>query len=70
MWVIQMSTSVMVEVAELQSEYSKLLGEGLTKKKLCDLCIPFRDKYNLTDMQVLCIARRELSFDEVIKILG
>ena len=41
----------------------------MTKKAMCDLVIPFRDKYRLTDIDALSIARNEKSFSEVAKIL-
>lgn len=42
--------SVMREVADLQAAYQRLIDERrLTKKAMCDLCIPFRDKYGLKD---------------------
>ena len=48
------------EAAELQEKYKKLIDEKrLTKKAMCDLCIPFRDKYDSTDLQTLRIARKE-----------
>ena len=40
-----------------------------TKKAIVELCAPFRDKYNLTDEQTLCIARDELSKQELLDIL-
>ena len=52
--------SVMREVADLQAAYQRLIDERrLTKKAMCDLCIPFRDKYGLKDSQALRIARNE-----------
>lgn len=44
--------NLMKEVGELQNNYQKLRDERrMTKKAICDLVIPFRDKYNLTDLQ-------------------
>ena len=49
--------NIMREVAELQTEYQRLIDEKrLTKREICDLCIPFQDKYGLKDSQ-----RSELS---------
>lgn len=41
----------------------------LTKKALCALCIPFRDKYGLTDLQTLRIARKEMDLMEMVDLL-
>lgn len=63
-------TDLMQEVGELQSEYQKLIDERrLTKKAMCDLVIPFRDKHKLTDIQALQIARAELSIKEISDML-
>jgi len=57
------------EAAYLQKEYQKLYREKkLTKKALCELCIPFRDKYRLTDLQTLQVARNELSLIELVNL--
>lgn len=62
--------SIMREVAELQKEYQKLIDEKrLTKRAMCDLCIPFRDKYGLTDLQALRIARNEMDLSEIVDLL-
>ena len=56
------------DISNLQSKWEELINnECLTKKTMCDLCIPFRDKYKLKDNQVLQIARNEVSL-ETIKI--
>lgn len=56
------------DISNLQSKWEELINnECLTKKTMCDLCIPFRDKYKLKDSQVLQIARNEVSL-ETIKI--
>ena len=48
------------DVCQLQKEYKKLVdSKTMTKKAICDLCIPFRNKYHLTDYQTLTIARKE-----------
>lgn len=58
------------EVGNLQSSYQKLCRSNkLNKKTICNLVIPFRDKYNLTDMQALQIARSELSVAEIADLL-
>lgn len=62
--------STMREIAELQEAYQKLIDENrLTKKAMCNLCIPFRDKYGLKDSQVLRIARREMDLSEMADLL-
>lgn len=62
--------STMREIAELQEAYQKLIDENrLTKKAMCNLCIPFRDKYGLKDSQALRIARREMDLSEMADLL-
>lgn len=59
-----------IEVVKLQQEYQKLINnKKLSKKTMCELCIPFRDKYKLTDLQVLRIARKEIELSELIDLL-
>lgn len=63
--------NLMKEVGELQSNYQKLIDEKrCSKKAVCDLVIPFRDKYNLTDLQALQVARNELSILEMAELLS
>jgi hypothetical protein len=58
------------ESAQLQEKYQQLVDKKkLTKKAMCDLCIPFRDKYGLTDLQTLKIARQEMSLQEMLDLL-
>lgn len=57
------------ELAELQEKYSHLERTKMTKKSLCDLIIPFRDKYALTDGQALRVARRELTLNQIEKLM-
>lgn len=41
-------SDLMNDVAELQRGWSELQFSGhMTKKEMCDLVIPFRDKYGL-----------------------
>lgn len=62
--------SAIREAAKLQEDYQKLLdSKRLTKKAICDLCIPFRDKYRLTDLQSLRIARKEMELSEMVDLL-
>lgn len=61
---------IMKEIADLQEKYQNLIdSKALSKKALCELCIPFRDKYKLSDGQTLQIARNELSLSEIVKII-
>ena len=58
--------NVMKDIGELQANYKKLINtKKLTKKSMCDLVIPFRDKYGLNDLQALQIARNELTISEI-----
>ena len=60
---------ILKEIAEMQENYQKMIDEKrFTKKALCDLCVPFGDKYSLTDLQTLQIARNELSISEIVSI--
>ena len=59
----------MRDIAALQEGYKRLVySKHFTKKALCDLCVPIRDKYNLTDSTVLQIARNEISLSELINM--
>lgn len=59
------------EAAVMQEEYQRLTAEKkLSKKAMCSLCVPFRDKYGLTDLQTLRIARKEMSLMEMLQLLG
>ena len=58
------------EAAVMQEEYQRLTVEKkLSKKAMCALCVPFRDKYGLTDLQTLRIARKEMSLMEMLQLL-
>lgn len=53
-------------IIEIQKQYKKWGTETpMSKKALCDLMIPLRDKYHLTDREVLGIARNEFSIEEM-----
>lgn len=57
------------QIAEMQRQYQNLIDtKSLTKKALCDLCVPFRDEYGLTDLQTLMIARKEIDIPEIIDL--
>ena len=58
-----------LDVAYIQKEYENLKSQKkLTKKAICDLCVPFRDKYGLTDIIVLSFARKEKTPQQIMKI--
>ena len=58
------------DVLKLQRDWQKLFNsKQMTKKAIIELCVPFRDKYNLTDKKTLCVARDELSKQELLDIL-
>ena len=62
--------NIMREVAELHTQYQRLIDEKrLTKREICDLCIPFRDKYGLKDSQALRIIRKEMDLSEMADLL-
>ncbi len=62
--------STLRDVANLQDDFKKLIKQNrLSKKNMCDLVIPFRDKYGLTDVEALMIARNELSISNIADIL-
>lgn len=64
-----MKKSFLKQSIELQQKYNNLIkNKKLTKKAICDLCIPFRDMYGLTDVQVLKIARNEMKLSELINL--
>ena len=59
------------QIAEMQRQYQNLIDtKSLTKKALCDLCVPFRDEYGLTDLQTLRIARKEMDIAEIIDLFN
>ena len=61
---------IIKDIARLQKSYDNLvLSKKLTKKAMCDLVIPFRDEYWLTDKEALMIARSEANVDEIVCIL-
>jgi len=63
--------NVMREVVTLQKQYQDLVKiKHFTKKAMCDLLVPFRDKYNLSDSQALAIARNEMPLDTMVEVLS
>lgn len=64
-----MNNDFFKEASKLQNDYQELIDEKkLTKKAMCDLCVPFRDKYSLNDLQTLRIARREMDLSEMVAL--
>ena len=64
-----MNNDFFKEASRLQDDYQELIDKKkLTKKAMCDLCVPFRDKYGLTDLQTLRIARREMDLSEMVAL--
>lgn len=58
------------DIIDLQEIYKELVRtKTLSKRKLCEICIPFRDKFGLTDIEVLRIARNEISLKEIQEII-
>lgn len=56
-------------IIEIRNQYKKWgIETPMTKKALCELMIPLRDKYHLTDREVLGIARNEFSIEEMASI--
>lgn len=59
------------EIVELQKAYKTLFdSKRLTKKAMCDLVVPFRDKYSLSDSTALRVARGELSLEQIAKLIA
>lgn len=57
------------DIVDLQESYKELVEtKTLSKRKLCELCIPFRDKFGLTDIETLKIARNEITLKEIEKL--
>ena len=68
--VIDIDLSILEELAELQIRYQRLVdNQELSKKKMCELVIPFRDRYGLSDKEALSIARGELGIAETFGLL-
>ena len=64
-----MTLSDIIEIRRAyEALYNKPLG-NFTYKQLCDAMIPYRDKFELTDREVLAIARNELTLEEIDKLL-
>lgn len=62
--------SVIKDVTRVQNDYKELgRNKRLTKKNICDLIIPFRDKYRLKDLEALQIARDELPTQQIVSMI-
>ena len=59
------------EIVDLQKGYADLESGKVpfTMNAICGLCVPFRDKYNLNDDQVLRIARKRMDISELIQVM-
>lgn len=59
------------EIVELQKSYQKLFdSHKLSKRRMCELVIPFRDKYGLSDLDALKVARNELTISEISELIN
>lgn len=54
------------DCVEIQKAY-KRLGKDIpfTKKNMCDILAPFRERFGLTDREILAVARNELSLQQI-----
>lgn len=50
----------------LMNAYAKM--KVITKRSMCELIIPFRDKYHLKDLQAIMIARNQVDAGEILKL--
>ena len=65
------SQMTLKEIVELQKSYNRLFNSNrMTKRAICDLVRPFRDKYGLTDLMALRVVRNELSLEEIEKLIS
>lgn len=55
-----------LEVNEMQKKYPEAVENG--KAGICDLCVPFRDKYGLPDSTVLELARKNVGLNAIIEL--
>ena len=61
--------NILKDFIYIQREYKKLFNaKALTKKSMCNLLVPIRDKYCLSDREVLSVARGELDLAQTIEI--
>lgn len=58
------------EVAKLQEDWVALKESGkMTIGAIRDLVTPFRDRYGLTDMVALEIAKGNMSLSEMVRVM-
>lgn len=58
------------DIANVQKAWCKLVADKkLTKRAMCDLVIPFRDKYNLPDSVAIAIARGDYDTQKIYALL-
>lgn len=56
-------------IATMQQDYEELVvNKKLTKHAMCTICCPIKDELHLSDIQVLQIARKELSLFDIVKL--
>ena len=56
------------DAVEIQKAWGTLKSGRFTKKMMCDILVPLRDKFGLTDLQTLQVARNELSLEQIFLI--
>ncbi|WP_050793327.1 hypothetical protein [Ruminococcus albus] len=57
------------EILELQKQYHKLYTSSkITKSAICELVVPFRDKYELSDVEALNIAKEFCSMERIVRL--
>lgn len=58
------------KIVKLQEDWKAMVdAKKVTKKAICDLCIPFRDEHGLTDKVTLALARNELSLNQIADLI-
>ena len=66
-----MQQELIHNIAKLQKDWNKLKQTPrMSIDNIKEICIPFRDKYNLSDRETLGIARDEFSFEELDAIFN
>lgn len=61
---------LLCDIVNMQEQYIQAKNNNrLTKKAICDICIPFRDKYALDDKTVLSLARNEFSIKKIKQLI-
>lgn len=65
------ATEFLQEIVCLQKEYENLVRtKKLSKKAMCNLVIPFRDKFHLTDHEALAYARNEVPLEKIATMVA